>query len=215
MKWSEKAWNEIVPTFESILSLPFIQELKAGSLAREKFNFYMQQDSIYLASYVQVLSHIASRLPIEVYRIKLLEFAVDGVAVEKAIHQDFLSGINGTAIPSPTCQLYTSFLKAQAYEEVEVEMASVLPCFWVYQRVGETILTAVKDLASNPYEKWIETYADQRFAESTRQAIEICDRLAECASPATRSAMTEVFKMATKMEFLFWQSAYNMEQWTI
>ena len=214
-KWSEEAWNEIIPIYEKILSLPFIKELREGVLPREKFTFYMQQDSIYLKSYVQVLSHIASRMTDEHFRSRLLEFAVEGISVEKAIHQFFLSGqAVGKGTPSPTCLLYTSFLKAQAYSAVEVEMASVLPCFWVYQRVGEAILAAgCHD--NNPYERWIETYADKRFLESTLQAIEICDSLASVATDETRRLMTEAFVMGSKMEYLFWESAYNMEKWEI
>ena len=215
MKWSEEAWNKIIPIYEKILSLPFIKELSDGILPEEKFTFYMQQDSIYLKSYVQVLSHIASRMPDERFRSHLLEFAVEGISVEKAIHQFFLSGkADGKGAASPLCLLYTSFLKSQAYSAVEVEMASVLPCFWVYQRVGDAILSAGCH-ENNPYKRWIETYADTRFLESTLQAIEICDGLASVATIENRQQMTEAFVTGSKMEYLFWDSAYNMEKWKI
>lgn len=223
MKWSKEVWNEIVPIYKEILELPFIKELTAGTLPEEKFLFYLQQDSIYLGSYMQVLAHIASRMPIEECRGKLLGFAVNGIDVEKAIHGEFLSGkVSGKAKQSPTCLLYTSYLKSQAYASVEVEMASVLPCFWVYQRVGEDILANTSpenhphsSLETNPYRKWIETYADKQFAESTQEAIAICDRLASDTSEENRKAMTEAFVMATKMELMFWDSAYKLEKWRI
>lgn len=212
MKWSEEAWNEIIPIYDRILSLPFIKELTEGSLPEEKFLFYMRQDSIYLGSYVQVLGHIASRIPNDRFRTRLLEFAVDGIEVEKAIHQNFLCGKLLSAKASPTCLLYTSFLKSQAYSTVEAEMASVLPCFWVYQRVGEKILKDTSATSNNgenkgrenPYDMWIGTYADERFAESTRQAIEICDSLAADTTPENRQLMTDAFVMGAKMELLFW-----------
>ncbi|MDE6795523.1 MAG: TenA family protein [Muribaculaceae bacterium] len=215
MKWSAEAWSEITPIFDKILSLPFIKELTAGTLPKNKFIFYMEQDSIYLSSYVQVLSHIASRMPWEDFRSQLLEFAVDGINVEKAIHHTFLAGESkDDTMATPTTLLYTSLLKAQAYSPIEVEMASVLPCFWVYQRIGETIL-ANAHLESNTYRKWIETYADRRFALSTQAAIDICDKLASEATPEIRREMTHIFIIATKMEMLFWQSAYNLEEWKI
>ncbi len=214
MKWSEEVWKTISPIYNKILTLPFIDELTKGILSEDRFLFYISQDSLYLNSYVQVLSHIASRIPGDEFRMKLLEFAADGINVEKSIHKYFLTGRVRESLQSPACMLYTSFLKSQAYSMVEVEMASVLPCFWVYQKVGEYIL-AKSNIETNPYRKWIETYADKQFAEATRQAIIICDQLAFALTPKQRELMTEAFIIGTKMEFLFWDSAYKKEQWII
>lgn len=173
MKWSEEAWNSIEPIFNEILSLPFIKELQAGTLPDEKFLFYLHQDSMYLSSYGQVLAHIASRMPDASFRAKLLGFATDGVAVERDLHQTFLKGSEDISSPqSPICLFYTSYLKSQAYSAVEVEMASVLPCFWIYQRVGKFIYdNSCRDM--NPYKQWIETYADPYFEVATESAVAI------------------------------------------
>ncbi|MDR0394313.1 MAG: thiaminase II, partial [Tannerella sp.] len=56
MKWSEKAWDSIEPIYRKTLELPFIQELITGTLDREKFVFYIQQDSIYLSDYGKALT---------------------------------------------------------------------------------------------------------------------------------------------------------------
>ncbi|MDE6370919.1 MAG: TenA family protein, partial [Duncaniella sp.] len=156
-----------------------------------------------------------SRLADGDMRGQLLGFATDGISVEKAIHQSFLNGHeHEDAVPTATCLLYTSYLKSQSYSPVEVEMAAVLPCFLVYQRVGEAIVKEA-EMETNPYSRWIETYSDRQFAESTIQAVAICDRLAEETTHANRRQMTEAFVMGTRMEYLFWESAYNMEKWKI
>ncbi len=213
-KWSESAWEKITPIYDRILKLPFITELTAGDLSGEKFMNYMVQDSLYLKSYVQVLSHISSRLTDESSRRRLLEFALDGIEVEKAVHEEYLEGKEAErSDQSLTCLLYTSFLKSQAYSPVEVEMASVIPCFWVYQRVGEEILKRA-DTETNPYGKWILTYADPQFARATKDALSICDRLAAETTDEVRQMMTEAFILGTKMELLFWESAYKLEEKT-
>lgn len=79
--------------------------------------------------------------------------------------------------------------------------------------MGEAILSRTgKD---NPYWHWIETYGDEMFARSTERAVEICDELAETAAEDVRERMTEAFLMAARMEWMFWESAYRMEQWKI
>ena len=215
-KWSEEAWESSEDIYLAILSHPFIKELTDGSLPRECFDYYLRQDSLYLRQYFRVLAHIAARLKNMDYADSFIHFAADGVAVEKALHQSYLKGIHISEDDmAPGCRLYTSILLSQALSPVEVETAATLPCFWIYQKVGEHIIATSKDIDDNPYKEWIETYSDPAFAESTRRAIEICDGLAEAASPEIRREMTRIFRQCARMEWIFWDSAWNLEKWKI
>lgn len=213
MKWSEKVWQLAEPVYRSILTHPFIIELAEGTLSRERFLFYLNQDALYIDNYCRVLAHIASRLKRKEHVEDFLRFASDGIAVEKELHRSYLGAIDKNAAPTPTCLLYNSFESALAMAPVEVEAAAILPCFWIYQQVGVNILAS--SLPDNPYHRWIATYGDEAFAESTHRAIEICDELADAASEQTRADMTEAFLTAARMEWMFWDSAYNLEKWKI
>ena len=212
-RWSQSVWEAALPVYRQILTLPFVSELADGTLSRERFAFYLGQDSLYLDVYSRVLANTASRLGRKDHVESFLRFALDGVEVERAMHSVFLQG-HKPAEMTPTCLLYTSVLRAAATSPVEVEAASVLPCFWVYQEVGRSILSRA-DLASNPYAQWISTYADPTFAASTSRAIDICDELADAVTDDIRRAMTDIFVRCTKMEWLFWHSAYSLEKWKI
>lgn len=214
-KWSITAWEAVRSIYASILELPFVQELAEGSLPKEKFMHYIRQDDIYLREYGKVLTHIASRIESPLHAEAFIRFASDGIEVEKALHRGFLGSSSDMDIAiSPACMLYTSFLKSKSYDSVEVEAATVLPCFWIYQRVGQAIYEAQKKM-SNPYKSWIDSYADAGFEHSTLKAIEICDTLAENATEVTRKAMTDAFVSAARMEWMFWDSAYKLEKWEI
>ncbi len=214
LNWSAAAWAAAAPTYGAILAHDFVRELAAGTLPTEKFAFYLAQDSLYLSEYARVLSHIASRLTDKDMIADFARFAAHGVEVESAMHAGFLTryGVKPTE-KAPGCMLYTSLLKAQAYSPVEVELAAVLPCFKVYLEVGKAI--AAQAAPGNPYAEWIATYADPTFEASTVRALEIADELAARASADVRRAMTEAFVMCTRMEWLFWDSAYNLEKWKI
>ncbi len=214
-KWSEEAWQAAEPVYEAITQLPFVCELAAGTLPRDKFLFYLRQDALYLANYSRVLASIASRLPESHMAAAFLKFAADGVEVEKCLHESFLAeaGITTAAEPTPSCLSYMTLLGAQAMEPVEVQAAAVLPCFKVYLEVGRHIATTAAP--GNPYAKWIDTYADTAFEASTRLALDICDSLAANASADMRRRMTEIYVLATKMEWKFWHSAYILEKWEI
>ncbi len=211
--WSRTAWEAALPVYRQILTLPFVRELAAGTVDRERFAFYLGQDSLYLDVYSRVLAHTASRLASKDHVESFLRFALDGVEVERAMHSTFLKGDKPREM-TPACLLYTSVLRAAGASPVEVEAASVLPCFWIYQEVGRSILSQA-DLDTNPYSQWISTYADPTFAASAARAIAICDELAAGTTDDIRRAMTDIFVRCAKMEWLFWHSAYSLEKWKI
>ncbi len=213
MKWSEEVWKEAEGIYYDILRLPFVKELTAGTLSKEKFLFYIRQDAYYIENYSKVLAHIASRLPNKEWREDFMKFALDGILVENALHSSYADICSLKINPTPTCLLYCSYESAMGFEPVEIEAAAILPCFWIYMLVGNEINKQSKP--DNPYAKWIETYADKSFAISTEKAIEICNQLAETTTIEIRAKMTEAFVRATKMEWMFWESAYNLEKWKI
>ena len=106
-----------------------------------------------------------------------------------------------------------NLLGAQGMAPVEVQAASVLPCFLIYLETGRHIASI--STRNNPYATWIDTYADVTFEKSCQIASDICNLLAANTSDEIRRAMTDVFVLASKMEWMFWDSAYNLEKWKI
>ena len=211
-KWSEEAWDASLPIYEAILRLPFITHLADGTLDPEVFRRYIEQDNLYITEYSRVLAHIASRLSDIEDMDAFLKFAGDGVLMEKALHSMYVSG--STQEMSPVCLFYTSLLKSQAMEDVAVEAAAILPCFWIYLAVGKHILSIAK-LDDNPYADWIKAYSDPAFDASTEKAIAICDKLAARADSTIRARMTDIYIKASRLEWLFWESAYTPHPWPV
>lgn len=216
MKWSQQVWDASKPIFDKILKLAFVEELMSGTLPKEKFMFYIQQDALYLADYGRILAAIGARLKKVDHTEAFIHFAGDSVNVEKALHESFLKDSTlEKPEPSPSCLLYTSYLYKQlADSPVAVALAAVLPCFWIYKEVGDYILQhQVKD--GNPYQDWIDTYSGEDFDKSVQLAISICDEIAEACTEEQRQAMTQAYVMCSRFEWMFWDSAYRMEKWNI
>ena len=215
-KWSKQAWEAITPVYEGIVTLPFIQELMKGTLDKEKFAFYIQQDALYLVDYGKVLTGLAARLKTPEHIQAFIGFAGDCVAVEKAMHEMFRAelDVKGTLKASPSCLLYTSYLISLFCAPPEVMAAAVLPCFWIYKEVGDYIL-ANQNKENNPFQAWIDMYSGEEFEKSVEKAVGICDELAEKCTEEQRQAMTEAFVMCSKFEWMFWESAYRLERWGV
>jgi thiaminase (transcriptional activator TenA) len=215
MKWSEQAWKASEPVYNQILELPFLQELMDGSLPAEKFYFYLQQDTIYLSEFGKVLAGIAVRLPNPQHRNAFLHFGSDTIIVESALHASYLKDAPKLTYKgaSPSCLLYTGFLSQQLlFYPVETALAAILPCFWIYQKVGDYII-GNQTKENNPYRAWIETYGGEEFAKSVDEAITISDEVAESSS--LKSEMKEAFMYSSRMEWMFWESAYRLESWPV
>ena len=221
MKWSELAWKESEPVYARILDLDFVRELVDGTLDREKFLFYIRQDALYLKAFGKALAGIAAKLDNVEHGQAFLNFAGDCMAVERALHESYLDrselkgGLPERIEASPTCQLYTSYILKQVYDSpLEVAMAAVLPCFWVYKEVGDHILSR-QNKKDNPYKAWIDTYGGDEFAAAVQKAIEICDEVAASCDDTRRKAMTGAYVLCTKMEWMFWDSAWKLERWPV
>lgn len=214
MKWSKITWKESEPVYTRIISMPFIRGLIDGTLPPEKFKFYIGQDSNYLEHFGRALSLIASRVPAS-YMLDYIRFSEGAIVVENALHSGYFEqyGMVSSVAISPACQYYTSFLLSNAsLAPVETAMAALLPCFWIYKKVGDYIYS-LSDNEDNPYHTWINTYAGEEFGILVEKAIHICDQVAEECTASRREEMTRAFLTASRLEWLFWDSAWRLETW--
>ncbi len=220
MKFSEKAWGEIAPIYAAILNHPFIRELTAGTLSKERFKFYMVQDALYLTEFSRVLSLVAARAPDPDTMMQFDESARNALIVERALHETFFRefGITGDVVAdaerASVCFTYTNYLLATAHRSpVEVAVSAVLPCFWIYWEVGKHV--SAEATPSNPYRLWIDTYGDEVFGERVRNVIATADAMAASAAPAVLDGMMHAFRRASQLEWMFWDSAYRLETWPV
>jgi thiaminase/transcriptional activator TenA len=217
-RFSEEAWRHTGALRAAIHRLPFNTELAAGTLAPERFRFYILQDAIYLGEYARVLAIVAAKAPDADTVRAFGQAAVEAIVVERALHGRYLAEFGvapeavATAEPAPDCLAYTSFLLATAHQQPwEVSLAAILPCLWIYWDVAGAITSGAAP--DNRYRAWIDTYADPRFGEAVQMVIGIADRAADGGTDAVRAAMLAAFARSTQYEYLFWDGAYNRRGW--
>jgi len=216
MSWYEEVRAKTEPVFQEIVKHDFVKDLMAGTLSDDVFGFYVNQDTLYLSEYTKVLSIVGIKCYEADETQFYLESATGIIEVEKALHQVFLKKKYLNPEPTPTCELYTSYMaRIVANYGVEVGLAATLPCFSIYKEVGDYIIANQTNKESNKYQDWIDTYAGEEFATSVAKAIEITNKYASTASPETLALMEEVFIKTSKLEWMFWDSAYKQEKWAL
>jgi thiaminase (transcriptional activator TenA) len=218
--FSEEAWARTAALRAAIGRLPFNTELAAGTLAPERFRFYILQDAVYLGEYARVLAVAAAKAPAAATVQVFAGDAVQAIAVEQALHGRYLAefGVSpemaAAAEPAPDCLAYTSFLLATAHQQPwPVLVAALLPCFWIYWDVASDIVRGAAP--DNRYQAWIDTYADPRFGDAVKTVIDIADRAAANTSPDVPAAMVAAFTRSAQYEYLFWDGAYHQRGWPV
>ncbi len=213
MKLFKKASEISANIYQAIVAHPFNQELMSGVLSRDKFAYYIEQDSLYLQDFSRCHALIAAKIPLQYARIFLKYADYAFIAEQEVVHHFFRETFNfkETGLITPATLSYTSYLlKVCALEPVEIAVAAILPCFAVYREVG--LLIAKNSDANNPYARWIETYSGEDFGVAVNQAIAIFDELAEAANEATRQKMLDAYYKSTCLEWHFWNDAYNLKR---
>jgi thiaminase/transcriptional activator TenA len=215
-KFTDLLWEKSLPVFEKIVNHPFNQELRKGILDEQKFKVYIYQDSLYLADFAKALALTATRMQGSSHLLDFLRFAQNAILVEQVLHESYFKeyDIDLSSGKAPGCFAYTNYLMAaSAYESCEVAVAALLPCFWIYKQIGDYIYA--NQVSPNPYQNWIDAYSGKEFAASVEKALEICNELAKDASDSLNARMHQAYSTASRLEYVFWDSAYKMEEWVV
>lgn len=117
MKFSEELWKASAKIINSIHQHPFNRELANGNLEREKFQFYLKQDSLYLIDFARALAITAAKSQCIEDMTSFLQFAQGAIVAERQLHQHYFD-LYGITVDVP-----------QAGH-------ALLPCFWIYREVG-------------------------------------------------------------------------------
>lgn len=215
MSFTAEAWAAVAAVREQIYDQPFVRELGAGTLSRERFTYYLAQDAHYLADYARALAAAAVKAPLAEELAFFASSAHTAVVVERELHAKHVHDIEAHR-PSPTCAAYTAHLLSVAHTQGYAELVgAVLPCFWIYEDVGARLLGVAGDVSEHPYGDWIATYSDPAFAASTETVRGIADRAAAAADPETVRRMLDAFVTSSRYEWMFWDAAYRREGWPV
>ena len=95
MPFSDAAWAGIGSVYDAILAHPFVTELAEGTLAEERFRFYMIQDALYLVEFSRALALTAARAHNTNSLVKFAAAAHEAIVVERTLHRRGECGTRG------------------------------------------------------------------------------------------------------------------------
>ena len=219
MSFSRSLKQKAINVWEDGYNHPFVQELGAGTLDKEKFKFYLLQDYLYLLEYAKVFAMAMIKTDDEKMLANLSSITksifVDEMQVHKLYMKEF--GITQDEVSNVKASLfsrtYTANMLATAQKGDLVEtLATVFPCAWTYYEYAKRLKKDYKNcLENNFYKSWIETYSGDEFEQSFEWFYDAIDELVENKTDKEKRKIEEVFISSVEFEYMFWEMAYNKE----
>ena len=194
-----------------------MQGIADGSLAVDKFRFYLLQDYLYLFDYAKVFAQgvVKSREP-EVMRT-FAGYVESILGGEMNVHRGYMKRLGiteeqaETVKPSLSNLSYTAYMRAVAAEEGPAEiMAAVLSCALSYEYIAKWIVANYPDAEKHEfYGEWVQSYASEGYAEENVRLTALMEKLAEGYSEQQLQHLTDIFVDCSRYEAMFWDMAWN------
>jgi thiaminase (transcriptional activator TenA) len=201
---------------------PFLGELARGTLPLDRFRFFIEQDLLYLPAFARCMAMGAAKSAADA-ELEFFTRQLDGILrLEIPSNQRLLDHVislgaedrGGARGMAPANVAYTSYLLATAATGGPLEItAAILPCSWSYIEIA----AGLKDeIAEHPvYSDWVAFYLRQEEADLVMNMRETFDDMTRdgAVSAGKRRQLAEIFMMSSRLEGMFWEMAYTLDQW--
>lgn len=206
---TDQMWDRAKPTYEKTLQHPFLVELAAGTLDKDRFELYLVEDMAYLKAYSEILLTLANKAPSESWKQLLLKGSEDSTKEAEHIRTTYFQFTKyNSKPPSKASAAYIFFLRDTVNDGSFAEgLAAVLPCYWIYWEVGRSL--KLRGSKNATYQRWIDYYSDDAYRDTVVAILKMMN-LAAKDQPAEK--LIQIFATGANHEYLFWDSAYYLRR---
>ena len=149
MRFSDQLRHAAADLWEAQHQHPFVCGIRDGTLAADRFCFYVRQDYLFLIDYGRLLALACARAPRLEWMERFAEIAHSTLRTEMDLHRACAAewGISTAALeqerPRAVTRGYTDFLlRTAALGDFGELVAALLPCMWGYSELGQRLAQA-------------------------------------------------------------------------
>ncbi|CAN5331326.1 thiaminase II [soil metagenome] len=206
--------------WNTLIEHPFPRGVADGTLAPERFRFYITQNLLYLPDYARMLAVGASRskdtLGLEEFSAAITNI----VSVEMPENERLRAAVVELAGHSPHIELvrapatvaYTSWLLSLAATGDSNDIAAaLLPCAWSYGVIATNLKPVT--VAHPVYTDWIGFFSSDAYASVVTTLRTSFDRELQTMTEAARVRAADIFLTGCRLEKQFWDQGFNRIQW--
>ncbi len=204
--------------WETVVTHPFVTEMADGSLDRERFYVYFDQDYLFLRDWAILLSLATAKAPDFDAARELVGFLHLGLGGEEGLFQEAFRerGISRKAVAGlqylPTSLNYSGYLRTLAYEGTFTEVvATLLAVEWPYLDWAQRAEEAGRKPGDRYYQTWIDIHTSPSMSGFVSWLRSVVDESAPTA--AQQNKLQGIFRDVLRYEYQFFEMAYRGESW--
>jgi thiaminase/transcriptional activator TenA len=86
----------------------------------------------------------------------------------------------------------------------------------LYIELGQHLLDELGTIDDDhPYAEWLRMYSDPEFNDYMQNLLARLQRYADAADDAARERAVEAFRTSVRYEWMFWQQAWEEQDWPV
>ena len=206
MTLSFSLWQANQDLTQACLDNSFVQGIADGSLAEEKFVYYVGQDAFFLEAFARAYSIAAAKAP-DWKSFRVFHKLAAGVLEERRLHDGYAKtwGVDLEAVEvGVATQRYTDFLLATAWSQaIGVTAVAMSPCMRLYAYLGQQL--AKDGFPNHRYSDWINTYSSDEFEPLAQQLEQLVEQYAQ-----DTALIRSTYRYAMTCERDFFQTAWKI-----
>lgn len=218
-KFYDELRGQTDPLWQVVFNHPFVQGIGKGDLTRDRYEFFLKQDYVYLIEFSRLFALGAAKahtLEDMGYFAMLLNGTL---SVEMDLHRKTCTAFGIPAAdlektePAMITSAYTNLLVRTCYEGIFSDiMAVLLPCATGYVEIAKKLKT--QGLPDDKfYQDWINTYTSEEFSVFANWLIDTMNRLAEGAPDQDKHRWYNRYLASARFEYLFFDMSWKKEFW--
>ena len=219
MTVTQRLYEAARPVWQQCHQHPFVKGIGDGTLDKEKFQWFLLQDYLYLFDYARVFAWgvIKAR---DAGLMRTFSANVDAIlGGEMKIHRSYMArlGITEEQVlqvkPALSNTSYTHYMLAVAAAGGPAEIiAAILACSWSYAEIGEELAKVPGALDHPFYGEWVQGYAGEEYHKTNDALVALMDELAAGCTEEQYARLEEIFVNCSRYELGFWEMAWTLER---
>lgn len=193
------------PHWKESLSLPFLQEMKEGTLSKDQFDHYFINDIAYLFQYVKLCGHAISNATtaeeISLY-LSLISVSFD----MELNHRYLLQDEHQNGITEET-KNYIHFMRSfQVDDDNRRLFLALLQCMLSYQYVFTQMAKEIEEITQHPYYFFIKDYIGDFYTDQCEHWKTVAEKNYQKLSDEEEKEVLQIFLEGSQMEYGLWRS---------
>lgn len=213
MGFCSEQLQRVAPLWQQMLRHPFLLQTRDGTIPRETFATWMQQDYLFVEAAVPFLAALIPKGP--AHHWEPMTQAIGALLRELRLFEERAAAV-GVQLrgsrPSFTTHAYIQFLLATAeratYEEAYTVLFAAEKAYHESWKVVQLGLSP-----GSPWQPFVENWAGATFAAYVTYLEGELDALAGDAGPDLLSRMATAFETTVRYEIAFWEMATTGDSW--